>query len=375
MSKYNILFITATLNVGGLETYLVNVIKTLSADVFHSTVVYNSTGDPDFLAVLEKHGAEILRIPNFYLQVDFIVRLIRIIRDRKIDIVCDFRDDFSAPSMLAAKIAGVRSRVAMYRSSRPCFMPTFAKNLYAAGMHKIVKSTATRIIGNSTKVLDNYYPNWKRMTQCAVVPNGIPLAIFTCKHDKLAIRRELGIPVDAFVIGHVGRLHESKNHTVILETFIRVKQSCPQAYLLLVGDGPLRGQIVSKLAQKGISGSTFMVGQRKDVARMLSSMDLFLYPSIYEGMPTAFVEAMATGLPFVASTIEEIMGIVPDNLKGQLFNPTNAVEMAASILRMIENPVRMQELSQIARDWAIKNFSIETSVANLTRYFLELLQK
>lgn len=374
MKKHNILFITATLRVGGLETYLVNLIRTLPYDLFGSTVIYNESSEQDFISVLQEAGAEVLQVSNSYWQVDFIYKLSGIIKNRNIDIICDFRDDFSAPSMLAAKMCGVKSRVAMYRSSRPCFRPTPIKNAYASVLHQIVKSTATRIIGNSSKVLDSFYPTWKNCNKYAVVHNGIPLDTFTQKYNKANVRIELGIPTDAFVIGHVGRLHESKNHMVILDCFAKIRNDCANAYLLLVGDGSLRKRIEFDLAKMGISNRVVMAGQRRDIAQMLSAMDIFLYPSIYEGMPTAFVEAMAAGLPFIASNITEIREITPSSLLCNLFKPDDSKGMAAAILNLMRDTHQMSDIGETAQIWAIENFGIEKSAEKLCRHFLEPLE-
>lgn len=368
--RYNILFVTTTLGTGGLETYLVNVIKTLDFKKFCPIVVYNGLGNDDYVPVLKQMNIQIIKIPNSYWQIDFIYRVFKVIKDYKVDIVCDFRDDFSAPSLTAAKLAGVRSRVAMYRSSRWGFKPTFFKKCYVFVAHMIVRIFATRIIGNTSKVLDSFYKNWSNKSKFAVVHNGIPLNKFNCKEDRLKIRKELNIPEKAFVIGHVGRLHESKNHTNIIATFLKIKKECPAAHLLLVGEGELRDDIEKELKSNSVSRFTTMTGCRSDISRLHNTMDVFFYPSIFEGMPTAFIEAMASGLPFIASNIAEIEEIVPEELHDKLFHPNDVKSMSEAVIEFYEKPQERRRCGKIAYQWARNNYSIEDSVLKLLQHLL-----
>ncbi|HML73233.1 MAG TPA: glycosyltransferase [Anaerohalosphaeraceae bacterium] len=369
-SKYNLMFVTASLQIGGLETYLVNVLKVLDRSIFSPLVVYNGLGRDDYLPVLHDMAIPVHKIPNSPWQVDYYSKVKKIIREYSVDIVCDFRDDFCAPTLIAAGLAGVKSRVAMYRSSRTCFKPTWIKNAYASIMHTLVSLTATRMIGNTSKVLANYYGDWKSNKKCAVVHNGVPIDEYLAKKDKTRVRTELGIPENAFVIGHVGRFHESKNHDTLIKVFSKVKQQCQSAHLLLVGDGALRPQIEACINENAVGANTIITGLRTDIARLHAAMDVFAYPSLYEGMPTAFVEAMISGLPFVASNIEEITEIVPPELQGQLLNPYDVNMMAEAIMKLNQQADQRINCGAIAQRWSMDRFSIEKSVQQLCGHLL-----
>lgn len=115
------------------------------------------------------------------------------------------------------------------------------------------------------------------------------------------IRAELSIPENALVIGHVGRFAPPKNHTFIVDLFDRITKMRNDSVLLLVGDGDLKAGIEEKVKILGLSDKVVFTGLRSDVDRLLQAMDVFLFPSVYEGLPLSIIEAQAAGLPCLIS--------------------------------------------------------------------------
>ncbi len=164
---------------------------------------------------------------------------------------------------------------------------------------------------------------------------GIDLTPFSNSIDTVAVRAELNIPIDAFVLGHVGRFAEQKNHTFLVDIAAEVARLEPRMRLLLVGDGPLRPAIEQKIAQKGLADRVIFAGLRSDVPRlMLGGMDVFVFPSHYEGLPVAGMEVQAAGLPFILSDViaEEIDEVRPLIRRISLSQPASV--WAKSILAM-----------------------------------------
>ena len=104
-----------------------------------------------------------------------------------------------------------------------------------------------------------------------------------------------------FVVGHIGRFSYQKNHNFLIDIFAEIRKKNSDAVLLLVGDGELKGQIQNKVNQLGLDNSVIFAGIRKDIPALLSAMDVYVFPSFYEGMPNTVIEAQATGLPCVIS--------------------------------------------------------------------------
>lgn len=135
-----------------------------------------------------------------------------------------------------------------------------------------------------------------------VLHNGIDLNIFQYNNEgRKKVREEFDIGKEEFVIGHIGRFNKQKNHLFLIEVFEELKKVKPEAKLLLVGDGELKLEIMQCLENKNLGDSVIFTGIRSDIPNLLSAMDLFLFPSLYEGMPNTVIEAQAVGLPCVIS--------------------------------------------------------------------------
>jgi len=140
--------------------------------------------------------------------------------------------------------------------------------------------------------------------------NGVDLKDFEFDLKKRqAVRSEFGIG-EEIVFGHVGRFHEAKNHKFLLELFGGINEQMQNTKLIIAGDGDLRSSIERKIQTLGLSDSVILAGNRSDVPELMMAFDCFLFPSLWEGLPVAVVEAQASGLPcFVSDTITKEVSI------------------------------------------------------------------
>lgn len=135
-----------------------------------------------------------------------------------------------------------------------------------------------------------------------ILPNAIDARKFFFDDvARQSCRRQLGINPDAPVIGHVGRMVDVKNHRFILEMFSTLRQNMPAAQLLLIGDGPLKQELYIRAAELGIQDSVHFLGTCRDISPLYAAMDMFVMPSLYEGLSMALLEAQASGLPCLIS--------------------------------------------------------------------------
>src|SRR5207302_1237241 len=188
-------------------------------------------------------------------------------------------------------------------------------------------------------------------------------------------RRELGLPPEGPIIGTVGRLVPIKGHTWLIRAVPRVLAEFPQACVVLIGDGPLRGELKELTAELGISPHVVFLGTRHDIPECLTALDLFVLPSLNEGMGRALVEAMAVGCPVVATCVGGIPDVVTDGATGLLVPPRDDRALADAILTLLRDRRLLAAYGEAAQRRVDERFDIETMVRSIERLYDEVWQK
>jgi glycosyltransferase involved in cell wall biosynthesis len=167
-----------------------------------------------------------------------------------------------------------------------------------------------------------------------VVPNGIPLeALAAAGGERAAMRRELSLGDDPLVLAVIGRLHPVKGHRGLIAVLPRILRGCPQALLLVAGDGPERGACEALARQLGVAARVRFLGPRRDIPRLLAASDLVLMPSKSEGLGLAAIEALAAGRPVIAFAVGGLTEVVTDRVDGRL---VPAGDMGAFVQAVLE---------------------------------------
>lgn len=212
---------------------------------------------------------------------------------------------FSARLLTAAKKAKVQVRIGHCHAarSRGSDHQTFRHKLRRGVGIAWLKRSATRRIGISEAAIEEIAgPNWSSDPANTILLYGFDFSRFTGAADRAqSLRKELGIPEGAPVIGHVGRFETVKNHAFLLEAFAAFQHQSPDARLVLVGDGPTREATAAKAGELGIGDRTHFPGTTNDVAAYMRMFDLFVLPSFSEGLGIVVVEAQAAGTPAIVS--------------------------------------------------------------------------
>jgi sugar transferase (PEP-CTERM/EpsH1 system associated) len=207
-----------------------------------------------------------------------------------------------------------------------------------------------------------------------VIYNGIDLAPFAAVPDERgAVRREMGVGDDAFVMLQVARLDYLKDHATAVRTLAHVLPLRPDARLVLVGEGPERAAIEAVVRQHGLEGRVRFLGLRKDVARLLAGADLFLLTSISEGIPLTVIEAMAAGLPVVSTRVGGVPEVVAVGQTGLLAPAGDAAALAGMVCALADNPLRRCEMGRLGRRRAEAHFSESQMHARYRGLYQEML--
>ncbi len=209
-----------------------------------------------------------------------------------------------------------------------------------------------------------------------LIRSAIPLDEFDpARYDRCAIRQELGIPTDAVVIGNVGRFSQQKNPLEWIRVAGSVARSHPQTRFLLVGDGPLRGEVESSLMQENLAGRTVLTGLRRDTPRLLAAMDVFMLTSLWEGLPRVLPQALSMGIPVLANKVDGIEEAVQEGISGYLCEPGNIELMAERCKRLVDHPEIRQEMGIRGRRLARDEFDLNSMIADIETLYNRLLER
>jgi len=347
-----VLFLIPSVDSGGIETYLLRFLKIhkLEIDPF---VLIRNTRKGNLLEEYKK-----LSIPMFFLPLGYInpyrcLKYFIFFRRNSFDTICDFNGNFAGLTMWLAYFAGIEKRITSYRQGSNHFNSSFLKKSYNFLVNRLVFNYSTTIIFNSRSALNVFFPNSVPGTDSRfkVIYNGINTKELLNKVSSSEIRHDLGIDLNAFVIGHVGRYDKTKNHTTILKVAERLIRKHPSVFLVLCGPGTCKlSEIVHSL---GIDENVRLLGYRSDVPSILKSFDVFYFPSVTEGQPNALLEAMAMEIPVIASNIEPIREIMPDNaMLTDPYDIDSTVSLIEKLMMKSERPPTV-EFSQ----YIVNNFN------------------
>jgi glycosyltransferase involved in cell wall biosynthesis len=230
-------------------------------------------------------------------------------------------------------------------------------------MNRLVFKNATHILFNSHAAIEFFFPErFSTDTRFKVIYNGVNIEEYNLKESKESIREDLGIPINAFVVGHAGRLNKAKNHEMILKVFQHLQQEDFKSFLVLCGRDTEK--LVSQLETLGIKEKTLLLGYRKDVPRVLKSLDCFLFPSLTEGQPNALMEAMVSAIPIVASNIPSIRECVPSKFVDALKNPSDIEGLKNAVINVCQEAPN-DALAEIKNKFDDKiNFEIFKTILN-----------
>ena len=189
------------------------------------------------------------------------------------------------------------------------------------------------------------------------------------------VRQELGLPLDALVLGNVGRFSPQKNPLAWVRVASIVARHLPECHFLLVGDGPLRARVEERLVQEGIAERTILTGLRRDVPRMLAAMDVFLLTSLWEGLPRVIPQALAMQVPVVAQRVGGVAEAILHNETGFLCDPGDLEEIAKWCVELLQNRHLRHEMGKRGRDYVLKEFHQQQMLRQLAALYEDLLAR
>lgn len=345
-----VVFFVNDLNAGGIENYLFRFLDHYDGKIT-PTVVCKSAVFGDLEEKYRKiNHITLVPLKMGYLNLFEYYTTYLYLKNENFDSAVDFTGNFAAFPLLMAKLAKIKTRIVFYRGATNHFEETFLKKIYNNFLNFVVYNTATNILSNSKAALLFFFKkqNDKRFE---VIYNGIDASGFLNSDKNL--RKELNIPNDAFVISHVGRFTQAKNHNTLIETAIKLCKQNKKIYFILCGKD-VDVKLIERVEKEKLCGKIKLLGYRNDVILILNSSNAFYFPSLTEGQPNALIEAMIVGLPFVASNINPIKETVPEKFHHFLISP-NDIGIAVKHLQLLFENQEMRENMNLSK-WAKEQY-------------------
>ena len=292
-----ILHVVTYMGRGGLETMIMNYYRHVDRNKVQFDFLVHRDLKADYDDEIISLGGRIFRLPRLipwsYGYRKALKQFFKSHTEYKI--VHVHQDCLSSIVLKAAQKSGVPVRIAHSHSSSQDKDFKYLIKLY---YKRKIKNYATNLFACGKEAGDWMF----RGEKYQLINNAINSKSYKYNEEyRKNVRDEFQISDDMFVIGHVGRFNTVKNHTFLLDVFVELKQIHSRSKLMLVGDGELREKIESKAEELGIKESVIFTGVRNDVAKLMSVMSCFVFPSLYEGLPVTLIEAQAAGLPCIIS--------------------------------------------------------------------------
>lgn len=355
----NILLLTTHFNVGGISKYLVNLSRGL-IQKGHNVVIASSPGD--FISALDK------RVSFFSLNIKtkselspkiFLAfpELIKLVRQRKIEIIHAQTRVSQVLAFYLSKVSGIP----YLSTSHGFFKPRLGRKLFPCW--------GERVIAISQPVKEHLIRDFKiEPFKIVLIPNGVRI-----KDDSLADfrvgRRKYGLKEEGDVIGFMGRLSPVKGIKYLIMAMSYILKTKPDAQLIIVGEGKIKQELKNLTKELGIANRVFFLGTIANTDEVFSLIDIFVLPSLQEGLGLSLLEAMAMAKPVIGSEVGGVLDVIQKGENGLLVSPGDARELSKAIIELLDNKEKAREMGRKARETVREKFSLERMVEDTEKVY------
>ena len=365
IQKIHVAHVVYSFGTGGMEKGIATIVRNTSDEFEHSILCLHSSGATERLLpagtrVLELHKPA-GNSPRFLWKLTKTLRTLQ-------PMIVHARNWGSTDAIIAARLAGIRATI----QGEHGWLIDDPEGL---NPKRLLFRRFLDYWTHEYTCVSQHLEQWLLKTVSVKKPvsqiyNGVDTRKFCPGEEGDAIRAQLALPENTFLVGVVGRLDPIKDHPTLFHAFTDIKKVNPDARLLVVGDGPERPHLES-IAGNGI----IFLGNRLDIPIILQALDVFILPSLNEGISNTILEAMAAGIPVIATDVGGNPELVADDVAGFLIPPQDASAMAAALLKYSNNPELRTRHGKHGRMRAIQHFSVEKMVASYESVYRRTLIK
>lgn len=374
MKQINIMFLTCSLNIGGTENHIFHLLSNLNKEKFNPVICcLYYLGSIGKMLIDNRRDIRIYHnvIRNKWDILGF-RKLMRIFKNEDIHILYMVNSPVTLfYGITCAQFSGVNACLTRMTTINPVYHPK---------RRKIVNTLSSTFLNRVIAQADSH----KRYLiesesfsaeKIVVIYNGVDMALFNKHFNKVSIKKSLGIPLDSFVVGMVGRLAPEKNHPLFLYAAKKVVSCYPRSCFLIIGDGIERKSLESLTDELGIQSNVCFLGSRENIPEIISIFDVAVLTSNrVEVFSNAILEYMAAGKPVVATNVGSIADQVVDRVTGFLIPPDDHEALANRILKLLYDPDLARRMGEAGRKLVEEKFTIQKMVEKYETLFRELIR-
>lgn len=356
--------VTDDLGVGGLERVVSLLCRHLDPARFESSALCLREGG-EFADELSADGIPVHVLPWSSDRVDYTAfrRVAEVLRRERIDVIHTHNTGPFFHGGLGATLAGVRTHIHTDHAR------TFPDRMRWMVAEHLLSHLAYRVVGVSEHTTRNLV-RYERIPESRLVtiPNGIDLP--PPSRPRREVRASLGLPDDVPVVGTAGRLTHQKGLEYLVRAAAALRPRHPGLHTLIVGEGPEREPLEELARSLGVQDRVLFLGVRMDIADLFGALDLYALPSRWEGLPMAILEAMAAGLPVVASSVGGVPTAIRHGQEGLLVPAEDDGALAQALDEVLSDPSTLARMGSASRRRYEARFTVSTMALRYQQLYL-----
>lgn len=358
-----IAFLIGQLGIGGAEQQLYYLLSGLDRARFQPLVIsFGRVPGEYWEDPIRRLGIEVECLPLSLGRWRRTLRVAQLLRRNRILVAHSWTFHTNPYVAVAGRLAGVPLRLGSMREHRlGVSLPSAVRPFAIRGLDGLVT--------NSAMTAEHLRATRPAGVPVSLVANAVVLREKATDIVRSRLRSDLGVSAEHLVIGTIGRLDANKNHTMLLRAAVPLSERHPTLRLILIGDGPLRSELLAQAGALGLASRVILPGVLPSAARFLDAMDICCLTSHTEGMPNVIMEASAAGLPVVSTLCGGSAELIQDGVTGFLISPGDQEALSARLASLLADPRLRHRMGEAGRAKMRNEFSVTTMVAGMTRVF------